>query len=212
MKRLFSVYGKGLYIFSVLVLRCLTDVITSEVKIMPSAKILEQKKQQVNEMVDKFQRAASGVLVDYRGLTVEEDTKLRAELRQAEVEYAVVKNTLTRFAADEVGFNEFDPILNGPTALALSFSDVVAPAKILVEYSKKNEKLEIKGGFIEGKVVSVDEINALASLPSKEVLVAKLLGSMKSPIQGFTNVLNGNLSGLARVLQAIADKKAAAGE
>ncbi len=179
---------------------------------MPSEKILEQKKQQVSEMVDKFQRAASGVLVDYRGLTVEEDTKLRAELRQAEVEYAVVKNTLTRFAADEVGFNEFDPILNGPTALALSFSDVVAPAKILVEYSKKNEKLEIKGGFIEGKVVSIDEINALASLPSKDVLVAKLLGSMKSPIQGFANVLNGNLSGLARVLQAIADKKAAAGE
>lgn len=203
--------GKA-FIFFLPAASAAADGITSEVKIMPSEKILEQKKQQVSEMIDKFQRAASGVLVDYRGLTVEEDTKLRAELRQAEVEYAVVKNTLTRFAADEVGFNEFDPILNGPTALALSFSDVVAPAKILVEYSKKNEKLEIKGGFIEGKVVSIDEINALASLPSKDVLVAKLLGSMKSPIQGFANVLNGNLSGLARVLQAIADKKAAAGE
>lgn len=203
--------GKA-FIFFLPAASAAADDITSEVKIMPSEKILEQKKQQVSEMVDKFRRAASGVLVDYRGLTVEEDTKLRSELRQAEVEYAVVKNTLTRFAADEVGFNEFDPILNGPTALALSFSDVVAPAKILVEYSKKNEKLEIKGGFIEGKVVSIDEINALASLPSKDVLVAKLLGSMKSPIQGFANVLNGNLSGLARVLQAIADKKAAAGE
>lgn len=179
---------------------------------MPSDKILDQKKQQVSEMVDKFQRAVSGVLVDYRGLTVEEDTKLRNELRKADVEYAVVKNTLTRFAANEVGFVEFDPVLNGPTALALSFDDVVAPAKVLVEYGKKNEKLEIKGGFIEGKVVSVSEISALAALPSKEVLVAKLLGSMKSPIQSFANVLNGNLSGLARVLQAIADKKAAAGE
>ncbi len=179
---------------------------------MPSDKILEQKKQQVSELVDKFKRAASGVLVDYRGLTVEDDTKLRSELRKAEVDYAVVKNSLTRFAANEVGFEAFDPILNGPTALAMSYTDVVAPAKVLVEYSKKNENLEIKGGFIEGKVVSVDDIKALADLPSKEVLVAKLLGSMNSPIQGFASVLNGNLSGLARVLQAIADKKAAAGE
>lgn len=179
---------------------------------MPSDKILEQKKQQVSELVDKFKRAASGVLVDYRGLTVADDTKLRSELRKAEVDYAVVKNSLTRFAANEVGFEAFDPILNGPTALAMSYTDVVAPAKVLVEYSKKNENLEIKGGFIEGKVVSVDDIKALADLPSKEVLVAKLLGSMNSPIQGFASVLNGNLSGLARVLQAIADKKAAAGE
>lgn len=179
---------------------------------MPSEKILESKKQQVSEMVDKFQRAASGVLVDYRGLTVEEDTKLRAELRKAGVEYAVVKNTLTRFAANEVGFNEFDPILNGPTALAMSYTDAVAPAKVLVEYGKKNENLEIKGGFIEGKVVSVAEISELASLPSKEVLVAKLLGSMNSPIQGFASVLNGTLSGFVRALQAVADKKAAAGE
>ncbi len=179
---------------------------------MPSEKILDQKKQQVADLVEKLQTAVAGVLVDYRGLTVEEDTQLRRQLREAGVEYAVVKNTLTRFASNEVGYTDFDPILHGPTALALSFSDVVAPAKVLVEYAKKNDKLEIKAGFVEGKVVSTDEIKALAELPSKEVLVAKLLGSMSSPLQGFVNVLNGNVSGLARVLNAYAEKKAAAGE
>ena len=179
---------------------------------MPSEKILEQKKQQVIDLVEKLKSASAGVLVDYRGLTVEEDTQLRRKLREAGVEYAVVKNTLTRFASNEVGYGEFDPVLHGPTALALSFTDVVAPAKVLVEYAKENDKLEIKAGFIEGKVVSLDEIKALADLPSKDVLVAKLLCSMSSPLQGFVNVLNGNVSGLARVLNAYAEKKAAAGE
>ena len=179
---------------------------------MPSEKILEQKKQIVSELTDKMQKAVAGVLVDYRGLTVEEDTKLRNELRAAGVEYSVVKNTLTRFAANEIGYTEFHPVLNGPTAMALSFTDVVAPAKVLVEFAKKNENLEIKAGFIEGKVASIDEIKALADLPSKEVLIAKLLGSMSSPLQGFVNVLNGNLTGFARVLNALAEKKAAAGE
>ena len=179
---------------------------------MPSANILEQKKQIVAELIETLKSAQAGVLVDYRGITVEEDTRLRSKLREAGVEYKVVKNTLTRFAANEVGYTEFDPILNGPTALALSFDDAVAPAKVLVEFAKSNEKLEIKGGFVEGKVLSIDEIKALAELPSKEVLVTKLLGSMASPLQGFVNVLNGNVSGLARVLNAYAEKKAASGE
>ena len=179
---------------------------------MPSAKVLEEKQQIVNGLTEKLKTAVSGVLVDHRGLTVEEDTKLRRELRQAGVEYSVVKNTLTRFAANNVGFSELDPILNGPTALALSFTDAVAPAKILCGFAKKNDRLEIKSGFVDGKVISVDEIQSLATLPSKEELLAKLLGSMNSPLQGFVNVLNGNLTGFVRVLNSYAEKKAAAGE
>ena len=135
--RLFSVCGeKPYFIISV-----------SEVKLrMPSAKILEQKKQIVVDLADKMQKAVAGVMVDYRGLTVEEDTKLRNELRKAGVEYSVVKNTLTRFAANQIGYTEFDEVLNGPTALAMSYTDVVAPAKVLVEFAKKNNNLEIKAG------------------------------------------------------------------
>lgn len=161
---------------------------------MPSAKVLEQKQQIVNELTEKLKTAVAGVLVDHRGLTVEEDTALRRELRAAGVEYSVVKNTLTRFAAKEVGFDELDPILNGPTALALSFSDVIAPAKVLCGYAKKNEKLEIKSGFMDGKVISLDEIKALADTPSKEVLIAKIMGSLNAPV-----------SKLVRTLQALVD-------
>lgn len=161
---------------------------------MPSAKILEQKQQVVNELTEKLQTAVAGVLVDHRGLTVEEDTVLRRELRAAGVEYSVVKNTLTRFAANNVGFTELDPILNGPTALALSFSDVIAPAKVLCEFAKKNEKLEIKSGFMDGKVISIDEIKALADTPSKDVLIAKIMGSLNAPV-----------SKLVRTLQALVD-------
>lgn len=162
---------------------------------MPSAKVLDIKKQAVADMVEKLKKAQSGILVDYRGLTVSEDTDLRNKLREAGVEYKVVKNTLTRFAANEVGFEELDPVLNGPTSLALSYEDPVAPAKIIAEFAKGNEKLEIKSGFLDGKVISLDEIKQLASTPSKDVLLAKLLGSLNSPV-----------SSLARVLQAIVDK------
>ena len=162
---------------------------------MPSAKVLDIKKQAVADMVEKLKKAQSGILVDYRGLTVSEDTDLRNKLREAGVEYKVVKNTLTRFAANEVGFEELDPVLNGPTSLALSYEDPVAPAQIIAEFAKGNEKLEIKSGFLDGKVISLDEIKQLASTPSKDVLLAKLLGSLNSPV-----------SSLARVLQAIVDK------
>ncbi len=161
---------------------------------MPSAKVLEQKQQIVNDLTEKLQTAVAGVLVDHRGLTVEEDTALRRELRAAGVEYSVVKNTLTRFAANNAGFSVLDPILNGPTALALSFSDVIAPAKVLCGFAKKNEKLEIKSGFMDGKVISIDEIKALADTPSKEVLIAKIMGSLNAPI-----------SKLTRTLQALVD-------
>ncbi len=161
---------------------------------MPSAKVLEQKKQAVAEMVEKLKTAQAGVLVDYRGLTVSEDTELRNKLREAGVEYKVVKNTLTRFAANEVGFGELDSVLNGPTSLALSFTDPVAPAKVIADFAKNNENLEIKSGFLDGKVISLDEIKTLASTPSKEVLIAKIMGSLNAPV-----------SALVRTLQAIVD-------
>lgn len=176
---------------------------------MPSEKILSVKKQLVAELAEKIKASAAGVLVDYRGLTVQQDTELRNKLREANVEYKVVKNTLTRFAANKVGFEELDPVLNGPTALAISSEDPVAAAKILYEFSKKNKDLEIKAGYVDGKVISVDEIKALASLPSKEVLLAKALGGLNAPISGFANVLNANIRGLVIALGAIAEKQSA---
>lgn len=179
---------------------------------MPSQKVLEEKKRIVEELKQKMQSAAVGVLVDYCGLTVEQDTKLRRLLREADIDYKVVKNTLTRFAAGEIGLNDLDPILNGPTSMAVSMTDPVAPAKILYEFSKKNDKLEIKAGFMEGRVISIEDIKELATLPSRETLVARALAGFNAPITGFVNVLNGNLRGLAVALNAIAEKKAAAGE
>jgi large subunit ribosomal protein L10 len=161
--------------------------------IMPSAKILEAKKQAVEEIKAQLSKAVSGVFVDYCGLTVEQDTKLRNKLREANVEYKVVKNTLTRFAAKEVGLEGLDEILEGPTALAIADDEVTA-AKVLADFAKDNEQLEIKSGFLDGKVVSVDEVKKLADTPSRDVLLAKMMGSMQSPI-----------SALARTLQALVD-------
>ena len=134
---------------------------------MPSEKVLESKKAVVAEITERLKNAQAGVLADYRGLTVAQDTELRKKLREAGVEYTIVKNTLTRFAANEVGLSELDPILHGPTALATSSDDVVAPAKVLVEFAKANEQLEIKAGFVDGKVIDVDEVKVYASIPSK---------------------------------------------
>ncbi len=161
---------------------------------MPSAKVLEAKKQQVEEIKAQLTKAVSGVFVDYCGLTVEQDTELRNKLRAAGVEYKVVKNTLTRFAAKEVGLDGLDEILNGPTALAISEHDEVTAAKVLADFAKDNEQLEIKSGFLEGKVVSVDEVKKLADTPSRDVLIAKIMGSMNAPI-----------SKLVRTLQALVD-------
>ena len=161
---------------------------------MPSQKILEEKKQVVSNIAEQFRTAVSGVFVDYCGLTVEQDTQLRNKLREANVEYKVIKNTLTRFAAKEVGFDELDPILNGPTSLAISMSDEVAPAKVIADFAKENDKLEIKAGFLDGKVLSLDEVKTLAATPNRETLIAKMLGSLNAPI-----------SSLARTLQALVD-------
>ncbi len=175
---------------------------------MPSKKVLDEKKLIVQELTEKFQSSVSGVFVDYKGITVEQDTKLRRDLRAAGVEYSVVKNTLTRFAANNVGFEALDPILNGTTALAVSKTDLVAPAKILSEFAKKNNKFTIKMGFVEGKLIDAKGVAELAELPPKEVLIAKVLGGFNAPISGLVNVLNGNMRGLVVALNAIAEKKA----
>ena len=168
---------------------------------MPSQKVLESKKAIVGELKERFQNAQAGVLADYRGLTVAQDTELRVKLREAGVNYSVVKNNLARFAANELGMEALDEVLQGPTAIATSDTDVIAPAKVLVDFAKENEALEIKGGFVDGKVVTLDEIKVYASIPSKEILISKMLGSLQSPI-----------SKLARTLQAIVDEEATPGK
>ncbi len=176
---------------------------------MPSEKVLERKKQVVQELSESIKSAKSIVFADYRGLTVEQDTELRSALRKAGVEYKVVKNTLTKLAANENGLNDLEPHFNGPTSMAFSDQDVIAPAKVMVEYAKKYEKLELKAGVIEGNIFDVKGIEAIASLPSKEELLAKAMGSLMSPITGLVNVLNGNIRGLVIALNAIAEKQAA---
>ena len=174
---------------------------------MPSAKVLEQKQQAVAEVSEKLKNAVGGVLVDYQGITVEQDTKLRAELREAGVDYFVFKNTLARLAVKEVRYEDLLPHLKLMTAIAVSETDPVAPAKILASYAEKIPTFKIKAGFVEGNVIDGAGVMRLATLPSREELAAKMLGSLQSPIYGLVNVLNGNLSGLARVLAAIRDQK-----
>ncbi len=175
---------------------------------MPSQKVLVKKKEEVQVLAEKIQKAVSGILVDYRGLTVEQDTDLRTKLRDANVDYKVVKNTLTRFAVKGTNYEDLDPYLHGPTSMALTYEDPIAAAKVLSSYAKSNEKLEIKAGFVDGKVIDLKGVKMLADLPSREELIAKALGGLNAPISGFVNVLNANLRGLAVALNAIAEKKA----
>lgn len=172
---------------------------------MPSEKVLEAKKAQVAELVESLKAATTGVLVDYRGLTVEEDTKLRNDLRAAGIKYFVVKNTLLRLAANQVGLEELDSMLHGPTALAIS-DDPVAPAKVIAEFAKGNEKMEIKSGFMDGKVMTLDEIKTLAKTPSMETLIAKMMGSLNSPISGLARLLSTIVDGGVEIADLIAKK------
>ena len=168
---------------------------------MPNAKVLSEKQAIVAQLTEKIQNATAGVLVDYKGITVEEDTALRKECRENDVDYAVVKNTLLRFAFNNTGLSELDDLLNGTTSLAL-FSDPVAPARVMADYAKKlNGKFEIKGGFMDGKPVDLATIQSLASIPALPVLQAQVLGTMLAPI-----------TGLAVVLKQIAEKNGAPAE
>ena len=163
---------------------------------MPSNKVLEAKKQVVEELAGKLQTAVSGVLVKYEGITVADDTALRAALRKAGIEYSVMKNTLTGRACEMVGYGDMKQYLSGMTAIAISQDDAIAPAKIMKEYADKIPSFEIKAGFVDGGVIDQAGVEALAATPSKEVLIGKMMGSLMS-----------SLYGLAYVLQAKIDKE-----
>ena len=163
---------------------------------MPSNAILEQKKQVVADLAEQIKASAAGVVVNYQGITVENDTALRKALREAGVKYVVMKNTLTGRACDMCGYGDIKQYLNGMTAIAISSpEDPIAPAKILKEYAEKIASFEIVAGYCDGQVLDAQGINSLADIPSKEVLIAKFLGSIKSPIYN-----------LAYALQAVIDK------
>ncbi len=164
---------------------------------MPSENVLNSKKQQVEELTQKLSGSCAGVVVDYKGITVADDTKLRKELREAGVDYAVVKNTLLRFAAKGANLEGLSAVLDGTTAIAVSKSDPVAAAKILTKFADDSKgKFTIKAGYVDGTVLDAKKTIELGKLPSKEQLLCQLL-----------SVLNGNIRGLAVALNAIAEQK-----
>ena len=158
---------------------------------MPNAKVLESKKAVVESLTGKIKEATSVVFVDYKGITVAQDTELRKQFREAGVEYAVVKNTLTNFATKNAGY-DFSEVLNGTTAMASTTGDPIAPARIVCEFAKKNKacKIAIKGGIVEGSVLSVDQLNGFGELPSKNALVASVLGTFLAPISSLAFALD----------------------
>ena len=152
---------------------------------MPNAKVLSEKQAVVAALTEQLKNASSGVLVDYKGITVAEDTALRTELRQNEVQYGVVKNTLVRFALNNVGLEGLDDVLNGTTSLATAENDPIAPFRIINDYSKKlGDRFNVKAAFMEGKILTDAEIAEMSSLPSKDALYSKVLGTMIAPITG----------------------------
>ncbi len=175
---------------------------------MASKAIFEQKKQIVEEIKAKVKTAKSMVLVDYKGINVKNDTELRAKMREADIEYRVLKNKLVKIALNQLGYTELDKDLEGTTAIAFAKSDPVAPAKIIMEAIDKYKKLTIKSGMVEGTPITAEGVKELAELPPKEVLVAKVLGMLQAPITGFVRVLNaGTVGGLAIALKQIAEQK-----
>ena len=158
--------------------------------------IIAKKAQQVSEVAEQFKNATSVVVVDYLGITVEQATNLRTELRNAGVQFAVVKNSILSRAAKEAGLEGMEDIFKGPSAVAFSNDDVIAPAKILADFAKKVEALEIKAGVIEGKVSSKEEIEALAKLPNREGLLSMLLSVLQAPVRN-----------TALAFKAVADQK-----
>lgn len=162
---------------------------------MPNAKVLEEKQKKVAELSEKLSAAVTGIVVDYNGTTVADDTALRKELRENGVEYFVVKNTLLSRAVEGTDLSEIKSVLEGTTAIALSNQDYTAAARILCKFAETHESFTIKSGFLDGKVVEVSTLESLAKLPSKEVLLATVLSAFQAPIAAF-----------ARAVQAIVDK------
>lgn len=162
---------------------------------MPSEKVLEQKKQIVADLAERIQNSVAGIIVDYKGINVEDDTKLRKELREADVKYTVVKNTLIKRAAEKAGLNGIDDVLNGTSAIATSANDYVAAARILQKFADGHDNFTVKTGYLDNEVISLEKIQSLSKLPSREVLLANVLGAFNAPIASF-----------ARAVQAIVDK------
>ena len=177
---------------------------------MPNAKVLSEKQAIVEALVERIQNASAGILVDYKGITVAEDTALRTELRKDEVNYTVVKNTLTRKALAKLNMSELDEVLNGTTSLATSENDPIAPFRIISDYSKKlGERFNIKAAFMEGKVLNETEIAEISALPSKDALYAKVLGTMIAPITGLAVCLGQILEQKGGSIEAPAAEEAA---
>ena len=162
---------------------------------MASEKVLEQKKALVAELTERLQNSVAGIVVKYEGITVEDDTKLRKELREAGVKYTVVKNTLLSRAADNAGLAEMKGVLEGTTALATSDEDYVAAARILCKFADSHDNFEVKTGYMDSDIIDMDKIQSLAKLPTRDVLLANVLGAFQAPIASF-----------ARAVQAIVDK------
>jgi len=167
-----------------------------------------EKEAVVKELTDKFSSAKSLVITDYLGLNVAEMTELRSKLREAGVEFKVVKNTLATIAANDVEMEEMTEYFSGPTAIAFGEDDAVSPAKVLVEFAKDHEVLEVKAGLLNGEIISKEKVESLAEIPSREELLAKAFASMKAPLSGLVNVLQGNIRGLVQVLNQIKEEKA----
>ena len=176
---------------------------------MPSEKVLLAKQQLVADLTEKIKAAPAGVLVNYIGINVENDTKLRRELREANVEYTVVKNTLAKIAVKGTEYEVLTEKLTGPIALAFGFNDPVSPAKAVSKFIKDTKKGVIIGAALDGKLLTEAETKALAELPSKEELYAKMLGCVNSPATGIVGSINAVMASLTRAIAAVRDQKAA---
>lgn len=167
-----------------------------------------QKSEILKDATESMKNAKCVVFADYKGLTVKDMKNLRTKLREKGATYNVIKKTLIKLAAKENGYEEIpNEVLEGPVGVSFSMEDEIAAAKILYDFAKKNENLKLRGALFEGKVLSIADTKALAMLPSKEELLAKLVYMLKSPIQGFHGVLNGTLAGFVRVLDAVREKR-----
>lgn len=176
---------------------------------LPNEKTLETKKAIVSEMAEEIKSSCIGIIVSYKGITVEKDTKLRKDMRDAGIKYTVVKNTMLHRATEIAGIDIPSSVLEGSTALAICKDDYITPAKILCNFAKDNDFYKIKSGFIDGKAVTEKEVEELAKLPSREILIAKALGGIQAPLSGFASVLSGTMRGLVVALNAISEKKSA---
>lgn len=170
---------------------------------------IEEKKQVVEEIKEKLENAALVICTDYRGLNVDQINELRNQLRVPGVEYRVLKNTMFRFALQQVGYEDIAGQITGPNAVVFSNEDPVGPAQTISKFAKTNKQLEVKLGILDGKLLNAEEINTLAQLPSREVLLGQVVGTMQAPITSFVRVLNANLTGLVRALDGIREQKQA---